>query len=119
MSLLCFNVLHCVKLMFLLDFSVKKYMPLILCNIDKNVWTYPRCIHHTIIYKRQCLYLYSPGMRPYILGSDIENKQKRRGRVKILTRPLLMWEMFCENILFILGYDYQSCISYGTQVLRR
>lgn len=74
MSLLCFNVLHCIKLMFLFGSFGKKYMPLILCNIDDNVWTYPRCIHHAIIYKRQCLYVCTPGGRPYILGSDIDNK---------------------------------------------
>lgn len=26
---------------------------------------------------------------------------KKRGAGKTLTRPLLMWEMFCENILYI------------------
>lgn len=35
MSLLCFNVLHCVKLMFLFGSFGKKYMPLILCSIGK------------------------------------------------------------------------------------
>lgn len=56
---------------------------------------------------------------PTFLAVILIINKKRRGRVKILTRPLLIWEMFCENILFILGYDYQSCISCGTQVLRR
>lgn len=33
----------------------------------KNVGTYPRCVHHPIIYKQQCLYVDAPGVRPYIL----------------------------------------------------
>lgn len=69
MSLLCFNVLHCVKLMFLFGSFGKKYMPLILCNIDKNVWTYPRCVHIKAL-----LFIYNwmvdaPGVRPYVLDS--------------------------------------------------
>lgn len=35
LPLFCFNVLHCVKLMFLFGFFGKKYMPLILCSIGK------------------------------------------------------------------------------------
>ena len=59
------------------------------------------------------------GYVPTFLAVLLIINKKRRGRAKTFTRPLLIWEMFCENILFILGYDYQSCISYGTQVLHR
>lgn len=72
MSLLCFNVLHSTKQVFLFGFFGKKQIPLILCNIDKNVGTYPMFRIKALLFVYNWM-VYIPDLRPSVLDGCVDN----------------------------------------------